>query len=161
MKPTAHMIVTLTPAFAEVLAHLHTQAFKQQGGWTAQTIASTLSTPGTFGLMTRQDNEPLGFVLIRNTTFQNGGGESEVLTLATLPAHRRVGVARTLINAGCARAHVAGANKVFLEVATDNAPARALYESLGFERAGQRKAYYARTSGTRVDAVVMVKILKD
>ncbi len=153
------MITTLTPPFAEVLAHLHAQAFAQKRRWTAKTIAATLGTPGTFGLMVSRDDKPLGFVLMRVVAFQKGGGEAEVLTLATLPAHRRVGVARQLMNAGCARAQGAGAHKVFLEVATDNAPACTLYESLGFRPAGRRKAYYARPSGGRMDAVVMEKML--
>ncbi len=163
-------ITPLTSAFAEVLARLHAEAFGQHGGqqhggqhggWNAQSIASTLATAGTFGLLASREDEPLGFILMRFVTFRKGGGETEVLTLATLPAQRRSGVARALMHAACTHAQKAGVQKAFLEVATDNAPARALYEGLGFKPAGRRKAYYDRPSGVSVDALVMVKALTD
>ena len=51
-------------------------------------------------------------------------------------------------------ARQAGAEAMFLEVATDNRPAIALYEGAGFERAGQRKGYYARVGDASGDAYV-------
>jgi [ribosomal protein S18]-alanine N-acetyltransferase len=72
--------------------------------------------------------------------------ELQLLGLATLPAARRQGVARRLLSELVADARAAGARRVTLEVARGNAPARALYASLGFSEFNVRKAYY-RASG--------------
>jgi ribosomal-protein-alanine N-acetyltransferase len=45
-----------------------------------------------------------------------------------------------------------------LEVADDNAAARALYRKLGYEEAGRRHAYYVGEGGS-VDAIVMRRTL--
>jgi ribosomal protein S18 acetylase RimI-like enzyme len=47
--------------------------------------------------------------------------------------HRRAGVARKLMEAAKAFAQISGAVSLSLETATDNAKARALYESLGYQ----------------------------
>lgn len=52
-----------------------------------------------------------------------------------------------------------GATRLFLEVAEDNAAARALYDRLGFEPAGRRPRYYSRPNGPAVDALLLVLIL--
>jgi ribosomal-protein-alanine N-acetyltransferase len=48
-----------------------------------------------------------------------------------------------------------GAEEAFLEVAVDNEAAIALYATLGFRRAGLRKAYYDRGPAGFTDALVM------
>jgi ribosomal-protein-alanine N-acetyltransferase len=45
-----------------------------------------------------------------------------------------------------------GAERLFLEVATGNAPARALYAAMGFVEIGQRRHYYPDGD----DALIMV-----
>jgi ribosomal protein S18 acetylase RimI-like enzyme len=44
---------------------------------------------------------------------------------------------------------------MFLEVGTDNPAALALYTSLGFQRVGARKGYYASHSQSAGDALVL------
>ena len=66
--------------------------------------------------------------------------ELHITTLAVLPEHRRRGHARTLV--GAALAAFPGARRVHLEVRPSNAPARALYEALGFMPTGLRRRYY-------------------
>lgn len=68
--------------------------------------------------------------------------EAHVMTIAVRPAHRREGHARTLIRAALGLAAEKGAFFVHLEVRPSNAPARALYGSLGFVETGRRKRYY-------------------
>ncbi len=68
--------------------------------------------------------------------------EAEVHTIGVDPSHQGRGVGRTLLRELLAVADSAAAT-VFLEVRTDNAAARGLYESEGFTVVGTRKNYYS------------------
>lgn len=145
-------VVEASTAHAQVLAHIHGEGF--DAPWSQAALLSALASPGAFALIAQDDQaddaEPLGFVLMRV-----GGGEAEVLTIATRPEARRSGVAKNLMAAAAKRAQKDGAQVLFLEVAEDNAPAQALYTALGFFQVGRRERYYTRPNGTRVDALVM------
>jgi ribosomal-protein-alanine N-acetyltransferase len=95
-----------------------------------------------------------GFILVRSL-----GPEAEVITLAVAPAARRRGLGRALVETAAAAVAAGGAEALFLEVAADNAPALALYESTGFVRAGHRRGYYARPPGPAVDALTLRRML--
>lgn len=83
-----------------------------------------------------------GFIVARSTA----PGESEILTLAVVPGHRRRGLAKGLI-----RAVVDGQpGNYFLEVRESNLAARSLYEALGFSTVGMRLAYYDSPSETAI-----------
>lgn len=71
--------------------------------------------------------------------------EAEVHTMAVDPAYQGRGIGRTLLRELLAVADAAAAT-VYLEVRTDNDPARSLYEQEGFVIVGLRKRYY-RPSG--------------
>ena len=148
-------MITITPAHADVLAAVHGEAFDE--AWDADAFASILSQPGALGFIACApgDGEPLGFALLRIALFDGGGGEAEVLTIATRPQARRQGVALAVMRAALADAQAQGVGQIFLEVAEDNRAARMLYAGLGFEEVGRRKDYYARKDGPRVDAIVM------
>lgn len=168
-------LLEVTPAHAAthaaVLAALHGAAFPD-APWGAAAFAGALGQPGAFGFIAvhgtvrgddGEDEDPLGFVLMRAALFKDddggdsgdGGGEAEVLSIATRPDRRRRGVARTLMEAALTRARALGATRVFLEVAADNLAAQRLYASLEFAEVGRRKAYYARAQGPRADALVL------
>jgi ribosomal protein S18 acetylase RimI-like enzyme len=69
--------------------------------------------------------------------------------VATAPAARRRGVARRVTAALLAWGLAAGAQRAYLQVAEDNAAARALYAGFGF-RPAYRYVYAARPSGPGV-----------
>ena len=129
----------------EALAATHAAAFPGERGWSAEEFASLMAD----GIVT---GSAKSFVLGRVTL-----DEAEVLTLATHPDHRRRGLARSALAAFLAEARARGAMRAFLEVAADNAPARALYGD--WTEIGRRKAYYARAEGPAVDALVLEKRL--
>ena len=89
--------------------------------------------PGCFALAT-----DAGFVLARQAA-----DEAEILMLAVLPAARRQGLGRRLVEACAAEAARHGATTLFLEVAAGNDAARALYRATGFAQVGRRRGYYA------------------
>ncbi|MGB3681426.1 MAG: ribosomal protein S18-alanine N-acetyltransferase [Rubrobacteraceae bacterium] len=66
--------------------------------------------------------------------------ELHIMTIAVRPEHRRKGYAKKLVET--ALSEHPDANLVYLEVRPGNAPARALYESLGFFETGVRPRYY-------------------
>jgi ribosomal-protein-alanine N-acetyltransferase len=79
------------------------------------------------------------------------GPSADVLTVAVHPSHQRQGIARQLLTAVHGRLRDLGVLEVFLEVRTDNVPARRLYEHLQYLSVGERKRYY----DDGCDAVVM------
>lgn len=78
-----------------------------------------------------------------------------VLKVATLPAHRRRGVARHLMEMAEEHARAHSGETVTLEVRPSNREAVALYRSLGYSEAGRRPRYYADGE----DATIMTKRL--
>ena len=68
---------------------------------------------------------------------------------------RRKGVGKALLEAAVGWARSAGVRKLELHVFPWNEAAIALYESVGFEREGYRKAHYRRGDGEYVDAILM------
>ncbi len=84
--------------------------------------------------------------------------EAELLTICVAPEARRGGRAAGLLDRLIEIASSRGATRMFLEVAEDNAAARALYTRAGFTDAGYRKSYYRRASGP-VGARVMARRL--
>jgi [ribosomal protein S18]-alanine N-acetyltransferase len=80
----------------------------------------------------------VGFLVFRRLAQGDAQEELEILNLGVETAARRRGVARMLV--GSALAEAPGA--WFLEVRESNVAAIRLYESLGFQRAGERKDYY-------------------
>jgi ribosomal-protein-alanine N-acetyltransferase len=81
--------------------------------------------------------------------------EVHVMNVATAPEHRRHGVATALLAEVLREAEAMHMASVTLEVRRSNAPARALYSSLGFEEAGVRRDYYGRGE----DALIMRRML--
>jgi len=130
------------PEAAAELAALHGAAFSPTEAWGAEALRLMLETPGTFALFSPGE----GFILARVVV-----DEAEVLTLAVVPAARRQGLGRALLEAALGVAEAAGARQMFLEVSTANPAARALYAAAGFTEVGRRRRYYADGS----DALVL------
>ncbi len=83
-------------------------------------------------------------------------GQADIQTIAVVPAARRSGLGRALMNALLAEARTRGATEVFLEVRADNPGAKSLYDGLGFEEIAVRPHYYQPDD---VDAIVMRLLL--
>ena len=131
------------------LAHLHASAFSATRAWSAQEFADLLAHPGTFSV-----GDTNCFCLIRTVL-----DESEVLTIATDPAHRRKGFARNILQRAEEQAKDGGATEVFLEVAEDNLAAISLYTSSGYRQIGRRAGYYLPKDAAPIAALVLRKSL--
>jgi GNAT superfamily N-acetyltransferase len=71
------------------------------------------------------------------------GGWAGITAVEVDPAHRRAGLGLAITAAACAEAVARGVRQVFLQVAVDNAGARALYERCGF---GYSHRYHYRVA---------------
>lgn len=68
--------------------------------------------------------------------------DADVHTIGVAEQCKRRGIGRELMNHMWEQSISAGVRRMFLEVREDNAPAIALYNSLGFETIGKREHYY-------------------
>lgn len=80
--------------------------------------------------------------------------EAEIITIGVHPDARRGGIASAMLTLIENDAKQRGAQKIFLEVAENNHPARAMYERNGFVQIGVRPKYY-----DGIDAILMEKKL--
>lgn len=135
----------------EALARLHARSLVTPPPWGAQAFAGLLAGPGAFLCA---DPGGRAFALGRVAA-----DEAELLTLATDPGARRQGLARALLAGFAAEARARGAAQAFLEVAEDNAAARALYAADGWQAAGRRPGYYTTPAGEKVAALILCKSL--
>lgn len=131
------------------LAQTHAAAFTQTRSWSAKEFSSLLNSRGVILC-----GDARSFILGRVVA-----DEAEVLTIATAPNFQRQGIARSTLIEFLNAAQTAGAVTVFLEVATDNEPAKSLYYNAGFTHEGQRPNYYASSDGRKVAADVLRKSL--
>jgi tRNA threonylcarbamoyl adenosine modification protein YeaZ/ribosomal-protein-alanine acetyltransferase len=81
--------------------------------------------------------------------------ETQLLTIGVGKAWQGNGLGRWMLEQAIVLSKLLGAKSMLLEVRESNAPARALYLSIGFEEVGVRKAYYATATASREDARVM------
>ena len=82
--------------------------------------------------------------------------EANLDSLSVGAACRRRGVATALLQHAFCALQAEGAQRIFLEVRSRNASARALYASLGFTQVGLRRGFYRNPAD---DAVIMEKTL--
>lgn len=133
----------MTPA---EMAALHGASFAR--GWSEAAFADLCADPRSV-VATAQE----GFALAQCVL-----DEAELLTIVVAETARGRGIARGLLAALCGRLRAAGITTLHLEVARDNAPARALYAATGFSETGRRPGYYPRPGGA-VDAVLLSRPL--
>ena len=136
----------MTPAR---MAEIHAAAFAGRGQvWSEADFTTLRARPGTDFVAVNDD----AFAL-----FQVIAPEAELLTLAVDPPSQGRGLGRIALDTATTLAARLGATTLFLEVAEDNVPARALYARAGFAETGRRRGYYARAGGAPVDAVLLAR----
>ncbi len=85
--------------------------------------------------------------------------EAELLLIGVARSHQGKGYGQLLMRAIISELLASGVKHLYLEVRESNAPALALYRSLGFEQTGRRAAYYPLSNGVRESALLMTKTL--
>jgi len=87
-----------------------------------------------------------------------GAGEAHILNLCVRPELRSQGMGRYMLEHLLAYARGRRTRVAVLEVRCSNAPALALYDTMGFHKIGVRKGYYPAFGG-REDALVLMRKL--
>ena len=128
----------MAAADAEAASALEARCFAEREAWTPGMFLSEFDNPGRLWWVAHDTGELVGLA----------GGmvvekDCQILDVAVDPARRRQGIARKLLAQVSYDAQMLGCTTASLEVAEDNAAARALYEKLGFAQVGLRKNYYA------------------
>lgn len=124
------------------LANLHKLCFPHKP-WSADDFAD-LKKSGCEIIASQN-----GFVVYRITL-----DEAEIITIGVAPNARNTGIASAMLGIVIGELKKNGVKSIFLEVSSDNTPARKLYESNGFTEIGVRPKYY-----DGVDAIMMKKDL--
>ncbi len=139
-----------TVLHAPVLTALHAEGFAK--AWSDDDFRALLSQPGVAAWIWH-DDVPRGFILVRAVV-----DEAEIITIAVSPTQRRMGIGAALLKAASDELSRAAIRSLFLEVASDNTAARALYQAAGFAPFGKRAGYY-QDGGVNKDAVMMKRAL--
>lgn len=117
--------------------------------WSEKSVASELENPLSYWLVALEGDTVAGYVGSQTVL-----GETDMMNVAVHPEFRRQGIAEALILALIEALKAWQSHCLTLEVRDSNAPARALYEKLGFLEVGRRKNYY-RNPGE--DALILRK----
>ncbi len=140
------------PSDAEAVLAVNAAAFAdhpEQGGMDAADLAARMSEPwfDPDGLLLAVDPDGalLGFHWTKQHPPTDGPPHGEVYVVAIAPQAQGRGLGRTLTLAGLHHLTARGAQEIVLYVESDNLPARAVYERLGFAHASSdTHVMYAR-----------------
>jgi ribosomal protein S18 acetylase RimI-like enzyme len=128
---------------------LATDAFATFGDY-GPLLLDWFATPGVEATIAEDDGRPVGLTLLAFLADPEAAGfwVEDVLAIAVAEGSRRRGLGRLLLDAALARAEEASrrwpVRAVRLSVAEDNAPARALFTSAGFQYTGREESFYPR-----------------
>lgn len=130
------------------LAQLHGASFHR--GWGEGEFESMLAERNTLVHRLRLGRKTIGFAVSRM-----GADEAEILSIAIDARHRGRGLSHNLLLTHLGHLAGRGVRRIFLEVEENNAPARRLYERIGFTVVGRRERYYQQGSGEQLNALLM------
>src|SRR3979490_1599837 len=105
--------------------------------WTPARVQHFISGPESSVVVARRERHIAAFAIMHF-----GDEVAHLNLLAVAPEHRRQGLGRQLMGWLTATAIEAGVFRINLELRTPKAPARAFYESLGFDQLGVVQSYY-------------------
>lgn len=146
------MIRPATLSDAARLAALHNASFGPRGErvWDQKEWQDLLNGKSVQCLVSLQNQGIVAALLV-----QIAGDQADIVTIMTAPDAQGSGIGSLLLAHFIKTASDFGVSTINLEVAADNAAAKALYRKHGFAEVGCRPNYYKRHDGTSIDALVL------
>ena len=145
------------PSDAAAVARLQGHLFPDR--WSVADVKAQMSLPKAVlevAYLADSSSDLCGYAL-----GQVAVDEVELRSIGVHPDAQNRRLRRALLKAWEIHAKSLGANRVVLEVAENNAPARALYEAHGFQKVGHRPGYYRTGRGAAIDAFILERVLID
>ena len=129
-------IVKMNEAHVASVAAIEKECFGVDA-WSEKSVASELTNQLSLWLVAVDGDRVAGYV-----GSQTVCDETDMMNVAVTADYRRQGLGEKLVLALEEELKAIGSQCLTLEVRDSNAPARALYEKLGFQQIGLRKNYY-------------------
>ena len=117
--------------------------------WSEKSVAAELENELSLWLVAVEGDRVAGYI-----GSQTVMGETDMMNVAVHPDYRRKGIAEALVDGLVEALKERGSHCLTLEVRASNAPAKNLYEKLGFSQIGRRPNYYRNP---REDALILRK----
>ena len=105
--------------------------------YSRELIADSVNNQAYINLIAMKGDSPVGYVSVSSVV-----DESEILKIVVAKDYRQQGIGYTLMCNVLKRLKDNGSKTVFLEVRSENVPAKRLYEKNGFTKIHQRQKYY-------------------
>jgi ribosomal protein S18 acetylase RimI-like enzyme len=138
------------PSDFETLYRIDHACFPRGIAYGRGELKSYLFRDGSFCRLAEFANEVAGFILT-----ERSGTQGHIITLDVLENNRRQGIGSLLLRTAEQEAASHGVDLMYLETATENKPAIALWARHGYRKSRTVKNYYGRG----VDAFEMYKYL--
>ena len=139
----------IEPGFAEALFQVANTGFQNQSPWTVKQIQGTLDTKSSLLHYATIEQTVVGFIMTSVTLDM-----VDVFMVVVSEDYKQRSIGTKLFEALIAYCHEQHIAEILLETRITNTPAIGLYERVGFQQVGLRKAYY---SSPLEDAIIMKK----
>ena len=138
----------------QAVADLESQLF--DGHFTARSLRDMLKKSAFYGAVLPAAGQAVGHAAVIHAYCLSTITADcvDIIAIGTHSDWRRRGFGRIMLGHLISVTEQQHVEKILLEVAADNMPARRLYDSCGFVEIGCRKKYYKRGE-TRCDAIIM------
>lgn len=149
------MAITVEDASRKDLDQLYeieTECFRREA-FTKKQIAQLLIDYNSISLLARHNGKAVGFIIGR-ISVKGEALAGHILTLDVLPAQRRRGIGRRLLQELESIFLQKSMSESYLEAREDNVAALRLYKRMGYERIGKLKGYYGDAHGVCLKKVL-------
>jgi ribosomal-protein-alanine acetyltransferase len=149
------MTITLEDASTkdlDLLYEIETECFRREA-FTKKQIAQLLMDYNSISLLARYDGKAAGFIIGR-ISIDEEALAGHILTLDVLPAQRRRGIGRKLLQELESIFAEKNVRESYLEARADNVAALRLYERMGYDKIGKLKNYYGNAHGVYLKKVL-------
>lgn len=141
--PEGYLIQPARPADAAPAAQIFIEA-PQAARWSERAAWEIMQSPDVLAYVAQPTGgtQATPSQIVAFAAGRIVAGEAEILNLAVLQAHRRHGLAKTLVSRLLNEFAKKFVTRVFLEVRESNLAATELYRRMGFISLGRRPGYY-------------------